>query len=197
MGNSQSAGEKETGGGVSGSQLDAKLRRFQTGASDPASVQSTSPTPPLRRTSTTATSSSSEKRNGSLGRSSPSLNSRVPSGSSSLGRKSGVVSATASPRASEREKAWVRSVTGRRSSTMSPEDVTRSPSRGRTRSGSIGLLFNNGQRGPTLHEDEVYDPNTHTATAKRSQVTFRRKKSIELTDVQEPGLTSMIDEVAE
>lgn len=57
------------------------------------------------------------------------------------------------------------------------------------------MLFNGGSRGPTLHEDEVFDPHTLTTTtpAMRAQVTYRRKKSIELTDVMEPGLTTMSD----
>lgn len=192
MGNSQSATEKEPG------EVDPRLRRFQTGASDNLSAnagseskKSPSPAPPLRRTSTTATGSASEKRHASLGRagsSSLSRGSHPLEETMSLGRKSGSVSAAASPRASERERAWVRSAT-RRSSTISSgvgESIA-SPSRGRSRSGSIGNLLsgNRSSRGATLHEDEVFDPQVDDSLSepRRAEVTFRRKKSIDLTDV--------------
>ncbi|UZJ53322.1 hypothetical protein CBS101457_002642 [Exobasidium rhododendri] len=189
MGNSQSATEKEDDNGES--VADARLRRFNSGASDNLPAAGPSGSSALRRTSTTATGTASEKRHASLGRVSSAGVSRGTGGgaSPSLGWKSGTVSATGSPRASERDKAWVRSAIRRSSTASTQQELSPSPNRARIRSGSFGNLLGGKTRDATLHEDQVLDSldeESQAATAsKRAELTFRRKKSIDLTDVLE------------
>jgi actin-like ATPase involved in cell morphogenesis len=76
---------------------------------------------------------------------------------------------------------------------MSPQQETSpSPNRARIRSGSFGNLLGGKPRGATLHEDQVFDPldESPASTSKRAETTFRRKKSIELSDIVEGGFTS-------
>lgn len=181
MGNSQSSQ-----GGAPSDQSDvSKLKRYHTGASSELARQQS---PTLRRLSTTATGSAAERRRKrgftSTGNSRPqSPLGRTESSSSHQGDQRNVSSsAQGSPRATDRESSWVQKGSGKQFS-----------SQGRARSGSIGTLLGStttSSRRSTLSQQSGPPTPVTQVPTKRSELTFRRKKSIDLRDVIDSELTS-------
>ncbi|PWN34738.1 uncharacterized protein FA14DRAFT_154184 [Meira miltonrushii] len=214
MGNTQSSTKEESAAndGQSGGGQDSisRLSRFNTGLSSDSSsgFQSLAPnvSPQLRRLSTTATGSaahherSNRKRGVSHGGTNlfpASTNDESGGGSASLLRafssdRRASASASSSPRTLDREQAWIRSALPGSSGAKGAPST--SSNRNRSRSGSIGNLLSGG----SIRRSSAQTPSggqvegatgTFTPTGGRgSELVFRRKKSIELSDM-DAGLT--------
>ena len=208
MGNTQSSVKEDSTAneGQSGLGQDSvsRLSRFNTGLSSESSsgFQSLAPniSPQLRRLSTTATGSaahherSHRKRgvsHGGTNLSPASTNDESSSGSASLLRafssdRRASASASSSPRTLDREQAWIRSALPGTGAKGAPST---SSNRNRSRSGSIGNLLSGGSMrrssAQTTSGGQVEgSTGTLTLTGGRgSELVFRRKKSIELSDM--------------
>jgi hypothetical protein len=205
MGNTQSSVKEDSAANdaLNGDSV-SRLSRFSTGLSSDSSsgFHSLAPnvSPQLRRLSTTATGSaahherSNRKRgvsHGGTNLSPASTNDESSGGSASLLRafssdRRASASASSSPRTLDREQAWMRSALPGGGAKGAPST---SSNRNRSRSGSIGNLLSGG----SMRRSSAQTPSggqaegasgTLTPTGGRgSELVFRRKKSIELSDM--------------
>lgn len=209
----ESGNDGQNGGG--GNDSISRLSRFNTGLSTDSSsgFQSLAPnvSPQLRRLSTTATGSaahherSHRKRGISHGGSnlSPVSTNDESSGGVGGGGSANLLkafssdrrasaSASSSPRTLEREQAWMRSALPGGGSTRTTPST--SSNRNRSRSGSIGNLLSGGSsrkssvRAYSGNQNDGAAGTFTPAGGRGSELVFRRKKSIELSDL-DTGLT--------